>query len=422
MFRKKMLVALNLLVLLIVLVNLTPPNARATIWQPWVRLTNDAGFDRSPSVTQTSDGKIWVVWTGDREAYGGYSRILYMTYDPVSNWTAEKVVAATFDNCTDSSPSIMQAKNGTIFIAWESNRLNTSIYAHSAIFYSVSNNNGASWSNAKALTDNQEENQEPRLFQAANGTIWLVWTKYHGAPPLDNYDIFYKTYDGAKWSPEHQLTTDPLWDVSPSITQTLDGKIWVVWSKIYANNTSDIYYQTYSNNQWSDVIQLIHGVYTNTNAAICQMIWGTIWVVYTRTDTENGFSDLWYITSNGTVWNSPTPLTSANSDRSDSWPGLFQAKDRGIWLVWASDRFDFVPPDYANWELAYQTSKVFPGDVNGDDQVYTYDLAAIGVSYGQQRGSSLYNPAADLNNDGQVWAEDLAIVGKNFGLGTSPPP
>jgi len=366
-----------------------------------------------------------MVWAGSRK---GDLQILYKTYDEVSgNWATEKTLPATVEPigpiCTDEHPSIMQAKNGTIFIAWQSNRLTTSDWKD-AIFYSISKNNGVSWSSAIALTSNLEFNRAPHLLQLANGTIWLVWSKYHGSGPLGNYDIFYRTCNGAAWSSERQLTTDLRDDDDPAITQTLDGRIWLVWSKSDVADPSlfSIYCQTYANNAWSDATELTDGGYIARNAAIYQMIYGTIWIIYQR-ETESSDTNLWYMTSsNGTDWTAPAEPENVNSVYDEQSPAIFQARNRAVWLTWASDQFDHEPPMDGQWEIVYQTSQVFPGDVNGDDQVYTLDLALIGYSYGQMHGSPIFNPAADLNNDGEVWAEDLAIVGRNFGLGTSPPP
>jgi hypothetical protein len=46
-----------------------------------------------------------------------------------------------------------------------------------------------------------------------------------------------------------QLTTHPGDDWSPSITQTSDGRIWVVWHSLRTGN-ADLFYKTY-NGTWT---------------------------------------------------------------------------------------------------------------------------------------------------------------------------
>jgi hypothetical protein len=61
----------------------------------------------------------------------------------------------------------------------------------------------------------------PSLMQADDGKIWIAWTKCVTA----EYSIYYKTSSdrGATWSIEKALTTSPDIDSGPSIFQTGDG-------------------------------------------------------------------------------------------------------------------------------------------------------------------------------------------------------
>ena len=55
------------------------------------------------------------------------------------------------------------------------------------------------------------------------------------------------------------------------------------------------------------------------------------------------------------------------------------------------------------------------GDVNNDNKVNIFDLAAVGLAYGSREGEGNWNGDADLNMDGQVNIFDMATVGKNYG-------
>jgi len=80
----------------------------------------------------------------------------------------------------DGNPSIMQAQNGTIWIAWSSYRLATGIDIYCKI-------HNWSWSEQRITYDDADDFM-PAIMQTANGTIWIAWTSSR----LSNFDIYYK--------------------------------------------------------------------------------------------------------------------------------------------------------------------------------------------------------------------------------------
>jgi len=64
-------------------------------------------------------------------------------------------------------------------------------------------------------------------------------------------------------------------------------------------------------------------------------------------------------------------------------------------------------------EIKNATCKIIPGDPNGDCIVNIFDLATVGVCYGQIPAGSCSN--ADLNSDNIINIFDLAAVGINYG-------
>ncbi len=198
----------------------------------------------------------------------------------------------------------------------------------------------------------------PALTQTSDGVIWLVWA----SDRTGNYDLYYKTSAdlGASWSNDVQLTSGSEIDSNPQILQTIDGKIWLVWSSRKASTTAD------------DDIYYMHS------------------------------------TDNGATWSDSVQFTTNEYD--DIWPSLVQTHVMRIWTVWTSNRAD--QPD-GNWEIYSKVS--LPGDVNEDNRIDVVDLTMTSLSYGAFDSEPRYNLDADINKDGMVDMSDLVVIAHSLG-------
>jgi len=115
---------------------ITFSQADALTWSGETQLTFNNSSDMQPWAMQAQDGKIWVVWAADRS--GQDYDIYYKTFNGVS-WSTDTHLVS--NSAEDSLPSICQAANGTIWVAWSSSRVDSR-----EIFYKTSNNNGVTWS------------------------------------------------------------------------------------------------------------------------------------------------------------------------------------------------------------------------------------------------------------------------------------
>jgi hypothetical protein len=203
-------------------------------WSSGKRLTTNLNEDVMPSITQLSNGSIWVVWSSNRT---GNREIFYKTsHDNGQNWSLDTQLTNNPDQ--DMRPSIMQAKNLTIWVTWASNRT-----GNSEIWYKTSQNYGATWSNDTQLTADPSQDTTPSITQARNETIWVVWSS--NRIETSNYEIFYKTYSSSTWSlTDTRLTYNSDFDNSPSIMQAKDRTMWVAWQRTTPGNppTTNLYY------------------------------------------------------------------------------------------------------------------------------------------------------------------------------------
>ena len=370
---------------------------RAIEWSAENQLTTDSNQDNGPAIMQAGDETIWVVWASNRNGSLNYELFYTTSSNYGLNWSNDTRLTEDpfYNESHDTNPSIMQASNGTIWVAWASKR-----FGNYKLLYKTFN--GSSWSSDIQLPTNateSDEDMDPSIMQASNGTIWVVWFSNR----TGNLDLFYMTYNGSAWSTENQLTNHQSVDKHPSIMQASNGTIWVVWSS-FRTGDYELFYKTFNGTAWSSYTQLTYDSAFDEAPSIAQARDGTIWVVWQYFD---GQADVYYKIYDGLTWSSEMPLISTTQAHNRA-PSIAQINDRKIWVVWSTARDD-------DFDIYYKTTVVIPGDVNGDGTVDITDLTLIGEAYGTVEGDPDYNPSADLNCDDIIDIYDLEECGKNYG-------
>jgi hypothetical protein len=250
----------------------------AISWSPDMRITWNTETDWMPSIIQASDGKIWVVWHSYRM---GNADLFYKIYDAsqVPQWSVE--TRLTSNSTDDRSPSIMQASDGKIWVVWERGM---------DIYYKTSVDNGATWSPETPLVYSLvQDDYDPSVLQASNGTIWVVWER--------RMSIYYKTSvdNGATWSENTPLIDTGYTEWHPTVMETSDNFIWVVWDSDRVFEQSDIYCKIYDGATWSADTRLTFDSATDVAPSITQTTEGTIWIVWASWRIEN--LDIYYMTN-----------------------------------------------------------------------------------------------------------------------------
>lgn len=205
------------------------PFVSAIEWSAENPVTATPDQDLSPVIMQADDGTVWVVWARKRVGFLDYD-LFYKTSSDYENWSPETQL--TEDPRYDTSPSIMQASDGAIWVVWSGNH---------DLFYKIYS--GSVWSSDTPLTDDPNFDEVPSIAKARDGTIWVTWQS--DRPSGDQDELYYKIYDGSTWSLDTALTDNPADDRGPSAAQIDDKRIWVVWHT-QINEDSDIYYKTSS--------------------------------------------------------------------------------------------------------------------------------------------------------------------------------
>jgi hypothetical protein len=321
-----------------------------------------------------------------------------------ANYTISPIFSTETVAFQHTNPSITQLSNGTIIVVWCATMGSNS----EELYYTMSSNGGSNWSNMTRLTSHPSSDVSPAVMQARNGTIWVVWQSYREG----NTDIYYKTYNGISWLTDQRLTSDPSRDTNPSIFQTQDNKIWIAWASDRTEE-SEIYYTTYDGIQWYERRLTEDSSKDDADPTIFQMRNGTIWIMWASYAFPTP-SDIYYKVSNdnGNSWSTSSIQFTTDSSEDTSPIAIQTMIPREVWVVWVSNRAEV--PD-GNWEIWYRKTIVLEGDFNEDEIVDIEDLVIIGLSWGTRRGQPHWNPVADTNDDNAVDIEDLALVGRNYG-------
>lgn len=476
-------------------------------WSMETNLTNifDEYQDIGPSITQTSDETIWVVWSSNRPpppqppkpdfsidaspknltipqnsfntstiiitSLLGFNEPVNLlvfnepenvtatldphTVTPPPNGTANSTLTVQVGNVaipgnytlvvSGRSPEQMHSVEigleiiesstleygaSSLVYSAEKEEEEDEAYSYFKLYYKISQDGGITWSNDTLLEPaSPSEDRSPSIVQAMNGTIWIVWQSYR----TGNSDIFCKTSSdgGGSWSDAANLTWSPYSDRSPSITQTMDGKIWVTWSSDRTGHW-EVYYKNYNGTLWTDNTRLTYNDNIDTSPSILETFDETLWIFFSSSaESADDLNDIFYkyLSKGEVTWSDRIQFTTDASE--DSWASTTQTRDTRMWIAWSSNRT-------GDMELFYRTSLV--GDLAGpedppgsgqyppDGIVDTYDLALVAEAYGKKQGDPDWDmyESADLTGpenppdcrryppDGIIEVYDLAAVGKNY--------
>ena len=222
----------------------TSANSGAS-WSADTRLAFNSSRDSYPSIMQSTDGKIWVFWSSWRNVtveppdptYVSTANIFYkVSSDSGQTWSDDTLIVTDYKNNYryDLYPSCMQVANGSVWMMWTKQKEGQG----GDIYYKIFN--GTHWSSETTLVVVAGDDSRPSIMQTKNGRIWVFW---HTDRNTKN-DIYYKVFDGL-WSGDIKFTTAIEDDDWPSAMQSSDLTIWVFWtSPRYPNLVYDIFYRT----------------------------------------------------------------------------------------------------------------------------------------------------------------------------------
>ena len=236
----------------------------------------------SPAIKKNNRGEIWVVWEKEsfakNEIYcGKLFQDQVVCIELVNNWEAfhhspdfdfdkgqnlwiawvsysDSETCVLAKNMTSkqtwilNSPGIKGAYDPKIVVDGANNIWVFWVGATTSrdeIFYSIFG--GVEWSPPQELN---KDNAVPHIFPDVNltpeGFPLVVWSEYDG----DDYEIFYTSWNGERWSGEERITDNSESDSQPVVSHISGSVPIVVWSKSFKMG-SGIFYKYRRGAEWS---------------------------------------------------------------------------------------------------------------------------------------------------------------------------
>lgn len=318
-----------------------PVNAGPSGWEQPTVFTDDIDIDAHPSLSQAKDGSVWLAWSKYLWDESN-TEIFYKTHNG-NSWTSE--TRLTSQSSQDNSPVILSLSNGTVIIAWSSNRSGDFDIYLARIGQEPDQTINLTESLDRARGTGHDE--APTIAETKDA-IWVFWQRCTGpeCPLNGESDIYHKRYTGLAWDPEQPLIAGAQSDSLVSATASKDGTIWIAWSR----EQNNLYYKTLDRDSWSPEHQATSTAEADLSPSMFVARDGIIWLFWTRLyDGPNAQNDLYYKTNTNGVWSTETRLTSTTTDELQ--PTISHGPDRKIWLAYRTNN---NPSD--TWDLALTRS------------------------------------------------------------------
>ena len=247
----------------------------------------------------------------------------------------------------DEDPSILLARDGTIFVAWFSNR------GGNPDIYMASTRNGRDWTAAQRVTTSVDGDFYPTLLQDEQGVFHMTWFRWNA--PFRGHIWYNSSPDGVTWntSNEVQVTTGAdVDDWVPTPVRAADGTLLVYFvsdKRDAVNPTSELYLaaKAPSAQTWDPAapVTALNSASLHDHLPVAARTGNSITLVWVRHDTRqalpwlNPKSDLFFSTSaDGRTWASPTKITTDAGDIVHLFPALTTTLDARWSLLWLSTR------------------------------------------------------------------------------------
>jgi len=367
-------------------------------WSSPSLVDSHSGMDILPSALQASNGTLWLAWQSNRLGQAtGRPDILYKTYTN-GVWSSDHNLTSSGWN---SAPSLVQLSNGTILAFW--------VIKSGASFVVFSGTtNGGSWSSPVQITATTLNDTQPSAAVARDGTVWLVWTRINTACSscTATKQLYYKTWKSGVWSAETQLTTDSNQNYGSTVVVSKDGAVRVTWSKGAAGSNYQLFTKTYSGAAWSSETQVVTSSSTDERPSMIQDRNGTLWLFWGRLVVVSLLVQYYEVVGKfsydlGGTWSSEIILTSTSTAIDSFMPTAVQSNVgvKPLWVFYSSNQ---NVPDYDIF--AVQSTGVYP----------VHDVKISGLVASNNLGKN-WEYSGGLKSIGQSAIVTIAVTIANIG-------
>jgi len=179
--------------------------------------------ERFPSIACGPDGKVYVVFTTNRN---GSSDVFIRVYDG-TEWTEDVPIAAS--DADEYDGSVLVDRDGHVWVCWTSN-----VDGRKYDIFTVSFTNPLESGKPARVTRSDDDAMHARMACDEKGRIWITYYKWHNMGRYSrDKEVYIRKYENGEWSDEVQVSpTDvPQHEdhTEPAIT-AYGGGVIVAWS------------------------------------------------------------------------------------------------------------------------------------------------------------------------------------------------
>jgi hypothetical protein len=336
----------------------------------------------------------------------------------------------------------MFGKDGVLRLVWEEH---ATVDGNTQLFYN--SYNGASWGTESQVVSSASPDARPSIMQDRNGTIWLFWARYQGPVNQEVWNIWgkFSTNNGSTWSVESQITNDvyPVNNDNPAGVQSISDKsIWVFFRSsrptaqdfdIWALNSSPIspvHDITLSNIAPVSCVVPCQKYPTPLKYAPVSQYANPVVSITVTISNPGDFLESFSVTLTATNTTSSgmgtlagTVAAGASTSVVYSWnttgyrPGRYTLSATVV-LLSSTETLGNLGDESLG--VKNQVWIMPLGDIDQDGSVSLIDVSVVFYDYGfgYTCGCSRWNPYADLNNNGVVDIIDASVAARNYGTTT----
>ena len=185
------------------------------------------------------------------------------------------------------------------------------------------------------LSAGAEDDEDPAVVRAADGTFHVVWAAKDASGQVD---LFVRSSrDGRSWSAPVRITSSPDADYYPALAQTRDGTLHLTWFRLQrkAGRMNIWYAQSRDGRRWSRPIAITERDGIDWAPAIYEDTERVLWILWSSDRTRS--RELFGVRSGdgGRSWSRAYQLT--DSPEEDDFPHVLDVRGERV-LVWTRFR------------------------------------------------------------------------------------
>ena len=184
------------------------------LWARPIPVPSVSGDLYKPACAMDNSGKLWVVWSEQREDNWDLWSITLNG----DLWTSP--VRITEEKGPDFAPRMVTAPDGAVVMVWQSR--------HDANYQVLmAHASGNKWGKIETVSTGEGNNWFPDVAVASDGAISVVWDSYRNG----NYDVYLRQKKQGTWGDEILVAGSADFEAYARVSVDKDGAAWIAYEQ-----------------------------------------------------------------------------------------------------------------------------------------------------------------------------------------------